>query len=56
MDTPVCMINTFRNINKDGKREDYLPWENYFMAVATLSSLRSKDPVTQVGVVRCFDQ
>ncbi|XP_050733934.1 uncharacterized protein LOC127007248 isoform X1 [Eriocheir sinensis] len=38
-----------RGMNKDGKREDYLPWEDYFMAVATLSSLRSKDPVTQVG-------
>ena len=32
-----------------GKREDYLSWDEYFMAVALLSGLRSKDPSTQVG-------
>jgi dCMP deaminase len=32
-----------------GKREDYLTWERYFMAVALLSAQRSKDPNTQVG-------
>jgi dCMP deaminase len=32
-----------------GKREDYLTWDEYFMAVALLSGLRSKDPNTQVG-------
>jgi len=32
-----------------GKREDYLSWEQYFMAVALLSGQRSKDPSTQVG-------
>ena len=32
-----------------GKREDYLSWDEYFMGVAVLSSLRSKDPNTQVG-------
>lgn len=31
------------------KRKDYLPWEEYFMGVASLSALRSKDPNTQVG-------
>lgn len=31
------------------KREDYLSWDQYFMGVATLSALRSKDPGTQVG-------
>mgnify|MGYP004564757859 CR=1 FL=1 len=31
------------------KREDYLSWDDYFMAVALLSSKRSKDPSTQVG-------
>ncbi|XP_064638601.1 deoxycytidylate deaminase-like [Lineus longissimus] len=35
------------HINK--KREDYLSWEEYFMAVAFLSAQRSKDPNTQVG-------
>ena len=31
------------------KRKDYLSWERYFMGVAILSSMRSKDPNTQVG-------
>uniref|UniRef100_A0A0M3HQW6 Probable deoxycytidylate deaminase n=1 Tax=Ascaris lumbricoides TaxID=6252 RepID=A0A0M3HQW6_ASCLU len=33
------------------KREEYLSWEEYFMAVACLAAQRSKDPVTQVGAV-----
>ena len=33
------------------KREDYLTWDEYFMASAFLSSMRSKDPATQVGAV-----
>ena len=32
-----------------GKREDYISWDEYFMGVAQLSSMRSKDPNTQVG-------
>lgn len=31
------------------KRKDYLNWDEYFMAVAKLSAMRSKDPSTQVG-------
>jgi len=31
------------------KREDYISWDDYFMAVAFLSAQRSKDPATQVG-------
>lgn len=31
------------------KREDYLSWDEYFMGVAFLSGMRSKDPSTQVG-------
>ncbi|HUM83009.1 MAG TPA: dCMP deaminase family protein [Lachnospiraceae bacterium] len=31
------------------KRSDYLSWDEYFMGVAFLSGLRSKDPNTQVG-------
>ena len=31
------------------KRTDYLSWDEYFMGVALLSALRSKDPNTQVG-------
>ena len=33
------------------KREDYLNWDTYFMALAELSSMRSKDPSTTVGAV-----
>src|SRR5512133_3971508 len=32
-----------------GKRQGYLSWDQYFMAVALLSAQRSKDPNTQVG-------
>ncbi len=32
-----------------GKRKDYISWDAYFMGVAKLSALRSKDPNTQVG-------
>ena len=31
------------------KRTDYISWDEYFMGVAKLASLRSKDPSTQVG-------
>lgn len=31
------------------KRKDYLSWDEYFMGVAMLSGMRSKDPGTQVG-------
>lgn len=31
------------------KRNDYISWDKYFMGVALLSSMRSKDPRTQVG-------
>ena len=31
------------------KRQDYLSWDEYFMGVAILSGMRSKDPNTQVG-------
>ncbi|ERJ13833.1 deoxycytidylate deaminase [Haloplasma contractile] len=30
-------------------REDYISWDDYFMGVAKLSALRSKDQNTQVG-------
>ena len=32
-----------------GKRQDYISWDEYFMGVAMLSAMRSKDPNTQVG-------
>ena len=31
------------------QRKDYISWDTYFMSIAKLSSLRSKDPSTQVG-------
>ena len=31
------------------KREDYISWDEYFMGIAKLSGMRSKDPSTQVG-------
>ena len=31
------------------KRKDYISWDEYFMGVAMLSGMRSKDPNTQVG-------
>ncbi len=31
------------------KRTDYISWDEYFMGVAILSGMRSKDPNTQVG-------
>lgn len=33
------------------KREDVLNWDEYFMGLAHLSAMRSKDPSTQVGAV-----
>ena len=31
------------------KRSDVIEWDEYFMSVAYLSAMRSKDPSTQVG-------
>lgn len=31
------------------ERKDYISWQEYFMALAEISSKRSKDPTTQVG-------
>lgn len=31
------------------KRTDYITWDEYFMGIAYLSAMRSKDPSTQVG-------
>lgn len=35
--------------NLGKKRENYINWDEYFMAIAKLSEMRSKDPSTQVG-------
>ncbi len=31
------------------KRQDYISWDEYFMGIAHLAGMRSKDPNTQVG-------
>lgn len=31
------------------KRTDYISWDEYFMGIAKLAAMRSKDPGTQVG-------
>jgi len=31
------------------KRQDYITWDEYFMSVALLAGMRSKDPSSQVG-------
>ncbi|MBO7364083.1 MAG: dCMP deaminase family protein [Lachnospiraceae bacterium] len=31
------------------ERTDYISWDSYFMGIAQLSAMRSKDPNTQVG-------
>ena len=36
-----------QELNKN--RKNYLAWDEYFMSVAKLSAMRSKDPSTQVG-------
>jgi len=36
-------------VNQSTKRDDYISWSDYYMAVACLSAQRSKDPHTQVG-------
>lgn len=40
-------VRKYRIIEK--QRQDYLSWDEYFMAIAKLSAMRSKDPSTQVG-------
>ena len=36
-------------MEKMRKREDYISWDEYFMGIAQLSGMRSKDPNSQVG-------
>ena len=46
------MNNSEKNVKMKpvtGKRTDYISWDEYFMGVAHLSGMRSKDPNTQVG-------
>lgn len=36
-------------VEDNGRRKDYISWQDYFMAMAFLTAERSKDPNTQVG-------
>lgn len=38
------------------KRTDYISWDEYFMGIALLSAMRSKDNSTQVGACIVNDQ
>lgn len=44
-----CTLNLNSQYSVTKKRENVLPWDDYFMSVAFLSAMRSKDPSTQVG-------
>ena len=36
-------------MKKNMQRKEYLTWDQYFMGIAKITALRSKDPNTQVG-------
>ncbi len=38
------------------KRTDYINWDTYFMGIASLSAMRSKDPNTGVGACIVSDE
>ena len=38
------------------KRTDYISWDEYFMGIAMLAGMRSKDPNTQVGACVVNDE
>ncbi len=45
-----CKLNYFQEVNmSQKKRDNYISWDEYFMGIALLSAMRSKDPSTQVG-------
>lgn len=37
--------------NNTAKRRDYISWDEYFMGIAMLSAMRSKDPNSQVKAI-----
>ena len=48
-DSVTSGLASMQIAREDQKREEYLDWNEYFMAVSFLSAMRSKDPATQVG-------
>ncbi|KAL5012680.1 hypothetical protein ScPMuIL_011231 [Solemya velum] len=49
-------IKIENGISQNRKRDEYLEWPDYFMAIAFLSAQRSKDPRTQVGACIVNDE
>lgn len=47
--TVYLVQNSTEGEKMSEKRNDYISWDEYFMGVAMLSGMRSKDPSTQVG-------
>jgi dCMP deaminase len=43
-------------MNKIEPRKDYITWDDYFMGIALLSAMRSKDPSSQVGACIVSDE
>ena len=43
------MKRRLKTNNSNSKRQDYISWDEYFMSVAILAGMRSKDPNSQVG-------
>ena len=43
----MCIRDRYMGASE--KRKDYISWDEYFMGIAMLSGMRSKDPNTQVG-------
>ncbi|KAL3916794.1 MAG: hypothetical protein SGARI_007879 [Bacillariaceae sp.] len=43
-------------VKDNGRRTNYLTWDDYFMSVAFLTAQRSKDPNTQVGACIVDDE
>lgn len=48
MNGEVCEGEVWK-MDVNHKRTDYLSWDEYFMGVAMMSGMRSKDPNSQVG-------
>ncbi|KAL1489975.1 hypothetical protein ABEB36_013897 [Hypothenemus hampei] len=49
MNASTIFFTILHKFDVNKKREDYLEWDEYFMAMAFLAAKRSKDPCTQVG-------
>ena len=46
---PTVNVNSAKPSKVSKRTDNVICWDEYFMAIAFLSSMRSKDPSTQVG-------